>query len=246
MLLFRRKHRGVELTVEGEELFKTLAVSFFKVSQCLQSIQEKYDGNRVTVGSTSAVASLWLSPTVVRFWRAHPDVDVNQSIQEAEFLFSAPEIDLYIRYGKDPDPAAIQTALFRDQLAPVGDRRLAERLADCSLESLAQERLIHLETDCNNWPTWHDWFRKLGYEGRIAPGIRVNNYSVVRRRMGGIPGWLRLITPLSTSQLFPISHHVMPHRARHLSRPDSEPSGVLKLKTGSSPKLETPKFAHLS
>ncbi len=238
VLLFRRKHRGVELTVEGEELFKTLAVSFFKVSQCLQSIQEKYDGNRVTVGSTSAVASLWLSPTVVRFWRAHPDVDVNQSIQEAEFLFSAPEIDLYIRYGKDPDPAAIQTALFRDQLAPVGDRRLAERLADCSLESLAQERLIHLETDGNNWPTWHDWFRKLGYEGRIAPGIRVNNYSValqVAQDGAGIAlGWLRLITPLlSTSQLFPISHHVMPAPQRfHLvGRPDSELSeAALKLK----------------
>ena len=55
VLLFRRKHRGVELTVEGEELFKTLALSFFKVSQCLKSIQEKYGGNRVTVGSTSAV-----------------------------------------------------------------------------------------------------------------------------------------------------------------------------------------------
>jgi len=165
-------------------------------------------------------------------------VDVNQSIQEAEFLFSAPEIDLYIRYGKDPDPAAIQTALFRDQLAPVGDRRLAERLADCSLESLAQERLIHLETDGNNWPTWHDWFRKLGYEGRIAPGIRVNNYSValqVAQDGAGIAlGWLRLITPLlSTSQLFPISHHVMPAPQRfHLvGRPDSELSeAALKLK----------------
>lgn len=238
VLLFRRRHRGVELTVEGEELFKTLAVSFFKVSQCLRSIQEKYDGNRVTVGSTSAVASLWLSPSVVRFWRAHPDVDVNQSIQEAAFLFGSPEIDLYIRYGKDPDPSAAQTALFRDELVPVGDRRLAEKLADCPLERLAQARLIHLETDGNHWPTWYDWFRKLGYDGRITPGIRVNNYSValqVAQDGAGVAlGWKRLIQPLTaTQQLFAIGRHAMaaPHRFHLVGRPDAELSeAALKLK----------------
>lgn len=236
VLLFRRKHRGVELTVEGEELFKTLAFSFFKVSQCLKSIQEKYAGNRVTVGSTSAVASLWLSPTVIRFWRAHPDVDVNQSIQEAGF-HNAPDVDLYIRYGKDPDPATAQTPLFRDLLVPAGDRRIAERLAGSPLEVLAQERLIHLEAD-DSWPTWHDWFRKLGYGGRIAPGIRVNNYSValqVAQDGAGVAlGWQRLIRPLiETRQLYPIAPFAMPAPQRfHLvGRPDNELSeAALKLK----------------
>lgn len=237
VVLFRRKHRGVELTAEGQELFKMLAESFFKISQCLKNIQEKYEGNRVTVGSTSAVASLWLSPSVIRFWRAHPEVDVNQSIQEADFQI-APEIDLYIRYGKDPDPTAFQTPLFRDLLLPVADYKLAERLRGAPLDLLAQERLIHLDAGNNSWPTWADWFRKLGYDGRIAPGIRVNNYSVamqVAQDGAGIAlGWKRLSRPLITSgQLHPIAPYVMPAPQRfHLvSKPDDELSeAALKLK----------------
>lgn len=226
--LFRRKHRGVELTEEGESLYETLASSFAKISQSLKSIQERHSGNKVTIGSTSAVASHWLSHSVVRFWRTHPNVDVNQSIQDEESL-NSPEIDLYIRYGKDPDPGMAQTELFRDHLVPVASRDVADRLTGCDLDVLARERLIHLDSGNKNWTTWQDWFLQLGYDGPIAPGIRLNNYSValqVAQDGAGIAlGWQRLIRPLlETKQLYPIGPHVIaaPHRFRVVGRPDEE------------------------
>ncbi len=233
--LFRRKHRGVELTEDGESLFEALASSFAKVSQCLKSIQHKSSDGRVTVGSTSAVATLWLSPTVIRFWRAHPDVDIDQRIQDEQFL-GAPEIDLYIRYGRDPDPRMQQTELFRDRLGPVGDRHLAERLTGCDLDALARERLIHLDSDNNTWTTWQDWFRELGYDGPIAKGIRVNNYSVALQAAqdgaGLALGWQHLLRPiLQTGQLVPIGEFTVtaPNRFHLVGYPDDELSAAALL-----------------
>lgn len=226
--LFRRKHRGVELTEEGESLYEALASSFAKVSQCLKSLRERNSGNRVTVGSTSAVATLWLSPALVRFWRSHPDVDVNQSIQDEQSL-NTPEIDLYIRYGRGMDTQLTQTELFRDRLGPVSSPELAWKLQACEIAELAQQRLIHLETGNRNWTTWHDWFHLMGYEGPISSGIRVNNYAVALQAAqdgaGLALGWLHLIRPLlNTGHLVAAGRHTLPapNRFYLVGRPDEQ------------------------
>src|SRR5215813_9072461 len=47
--LFRRGHRNVELTQDGEALFEALASSFAKVSHCLQAIRARRSGDVVTI-----------------------------------------------------------------------------------------------------------------------------------------------------------------------------------------------------
>ncbi|MFW8634842.1 LysR substrate-binding domain-containing protein [Cribrihabitans pelagius] len=226
--LFRRRHRGVELTEEGEALFETLASAFSRISRSLRSIRGRSIGDTVTIGSTSAVASLWLSPAVVRFWRKHPDVNVNQIVQDRPFR-AAPEVDFYIRYGRDPDPRLEQTELYRDHLVPVGNAEAAARLVQCSLQELAGERLLHLESEDKSWTTWADWFRQLGYTGPLAPGVRVNNYSVAlqaaQEGVGLALGWQRLLRPLLQSgQLTPIGPHLLPapHGFHLAGRPDED------------------------
>src|SRR5699024_8208501 len=80
--LFRRGHRSVELTDEGEALFEVLSMAFSKISGRLRAIRARRAGAAVTVGSTSAVAALWLSPSLIRFWRAFPDMNVTQLVQD--------------------------------------------------------------------------------------------------------------------------------------------------------------------
>jgi DNA-binding transcriptional LysR family regulator len=119
--------------------------------------------------------------------------------------------------------------VFRDHLVPGASREHADRLTGCDLDILAGERLIHLDSDNKSWTTWQDWFLRQGYDGPIASGIRLNNYSValqVAQDGGGIAlGWQRLIRPIILTQhLFPISPHVIaaPHRFYLVGRPDSE------------------------
>lgn len=216
--LFKRGHRAVELTEEAEALYETVASAFAKISQRLQSVRDRHAGDVVTVGSTSAVASLWLSQSVVRFWQRYPHVTVNQIVVDRSFR-SVPELDLYIRYGREVGGRFEQTELYRDILVPVGNIELANKLTGRPLEDLANQRLIHLESEDRTWTSWRDWFQQLGYDGPISSGIRVNNYAIalqVAQDGAGIAlGWQRLIQPrLRTRELVPIGPNILsaPHR----------------------------------
>jgi LysR family transcriptional regulator, glycine cleavage system transcriptional activator len=235
--LFQRHHRGVALTADGLALFDTLSTSFLKVSQSLNSIRDRNATNEVTIGSTTAVAAQWLSPTLTRFWRQYPDQEVFQVAQDRVF-HARPEIDLFIRYGRDSNSAMEQTPLYRDQLVPVACPKMAKELENSPLPDLARQRLIHLEAEDANWTSWHEWFGELGYLGSITSGQRVNRYSVALQAAqdgaGLVLGWQRLIAPLiDAGKLAPIRPHVLPapHQFYLVGHPDADASdGVRALK----------------
>ncbi|MCV6585615.1 MAG: LysR substrate-binding domain-containing protein, partial [Marinibacterium sp.] len=150
--------------------------------------------------------------------RHTPGQDVNQVAQDALFGDRA-DVDLYIRYGPEHRAGVTQTPLYRDRLVPVASPDLAQGLVGSDLATLAQQRLIFLESQDRSWTTWADWFRALGYDGPIRDGVRVNRYSVALQMAqdgaGLALGWQRLIRPmLETGQLVPVGdHHLMaPHQ----------------------------------
>lgn len=200
--LFMRQHRGVSLTNEGQALFDTLATSFGRIAKRLEDIRGSGTREKITVGSTSAVAALWLSPAIIRFWRAFPDISVDQLTQDTAFSARS-DLDFAIRYGRDPNSKLTQTLLYRDTLVPVGTPSMANELQGATLADLAQRWLIHLESDGRDWTTWPDWFREMGHQGDISKGNRVTNYSVALQQAskgaGLALGWRRLVQPLIAS-----------------------------------------------
>ncbi|GAA6159559.1 LysR substrate-binding domain-containing protein [Ruegeria sp. HU-ET01832] len=226
--LFQRKHRGVELTEDGKALFEALSSSFSNISKTLATIRGRVSVGKVTVGSTTAVAALWLSPAVIRFWREMPEVNVDQIAQDRPFR-DRPDIDFFVRYGRDSDPSLSHTPLFRDHLTPVASPELARQLTGADLEQLAAQRLIHLESDDRSWTTWPEWFQQLGYPGKIPIVSRVNSYSVAlqlaRKGAGLVLGWQRLIQPmLQSGKLVTLGpHHLTaPNQFYLVGRPDDE------------------------
>jgi len=226
--LFHRQHRAVALTEDGEALARTLAAAFSATAKQLSRIRERRSGDFVTIGSTSAVAALWLSPWLIRFWREYADMNMNQIVQD-RLLRHASEVDLFIRYGREQDPGFDQVELYRDELVPVASPALAAQLAGCELPTLARQRLIHLDSEDRTWTSWQDWFRQLGFEGPITRGLRVNNYSValqVAQDGASIAlGWRRLIRPLiEEGHLAPLDrfHLDAPLAFYLVSRPDAE------------------------
>lgn len=226
--LFQRKHRSVDLTDDGKALYEALSTSFARISKTLSTIRDRSLGGKVTVGSTTAVAALWLSPSVIRFWRDAPEISVDQISQDRPFR-DRPDLDFFIRYGRDSDPSLDHTPLYRDNLIPVGSPELAERLNRTGLRDIAAQRLIHLDSEDNSWTTWPDWFRELGYEERLTSEARVNSYSVAlqlaRKGAGLVLGWQRLIQPmLQSGKLVPIGSHYLtaPNQFYLVGRPDDE------------------------
>ncbi|WP_171212010.1 LysR substrate-binding domain-containing protein [Ruegeria sp. HKCCA5426] len=226
--LFQRKHRGVDLTEDGKALYEALSSSFTRISKTLGAIRNRASVEKVTVGSTTAVAALWLSPAVIRFWRDMPEVNVDQLSQDRAFR-DRPDVDFFIRYGRDSDPSLTNTPLFRDHLVPVASPEVADRLIGARLDQLAAERLIHLESEDRSWTTWPEWFQQLGYSGTIPIESRVNSYSVAlqlaRKGAGLALGWQRLIQPmLQSGKLVTIGPHQLtaPNQFYLVGRPDED------------------------
>lgn len=212
--LFHRQHRGVSLTADGRALFETLAASFGRISKRLDQIRQRGASDKLTVGSTTALAALWLSPAIIRFWKDFPDLSIDQLTQDTPFL-PRTDLDFVIRYGRDRNTKLPHTPLYRDELVPVGTAEIAQSFSDISISDLAQQRLIHLDSYGRDWTTWSDWFREFGYHGDIRSGSRVTNYSVAlqmaSKGAGLALGWRRLVQPLlDAGDLVVIGTHTLP------------------------------------
>jgi LysR family transcriptional regulator, glycine cleavage system transcriptional activator len=232
--LFVRRHRGVELTEEGSRLFSTLAESFVRISHRLREIRQRNRGTRVTIGATSAVASLWTARLLAGFWREHPDVTVDQLVSDDSFG-TAPELDMFIRYGRDANTSWDHHALYRDVLVPLANPELAAELHDPSLETLAAQRLIYLDASDQSWTRWSDWFGALKCTAPQTQGLRVNNYMIglyaAVDGLGVALGWRRLVDPLiRRGELVVVGRHSVPapHRFYLVTRPDGELSDAAR------------------
>ena len=197
--LFDRVHRGVALTDAGEMLAGRVRAAFLDLSDVLQTLRDQQNTAGVTVGATTAMSSLWLTPLVLRYWRSHPQMQVNQIVSDTlEFGHKAPE--LVISYGPYDYPGYSGVPLFRDQLVPVGAGTLAGTNAPATLEELAMLPLIHLDAPDKRWTSWASWFAELGCTTRLKPGIKVNNYMIALQaaqdEAGLVLGWKHLVSPL--------------------------------------------------
>ena len=228
VVLFLRQHRGVELTPEGQALFETLSSSFREISRQLARVRKDNSADTVTVGSTTAVAALWLSPTIIDFWREHPDINVHQVTQDRP-IENTSDFDYFICYGRAKNTSLLHTPLYRDELVPVAAPDVARDLQGASLEQLAKQRLIQQEAVSTSWTKWAEWFAQLEYNGEITYGARVTSYSValqIARKGAGIAlGWRRLVQPMIDSgKLAVVGSFVVPapHQFYLAGRPDED------------------------
>lgn len=230
--LFDRQHRGVQLSTHGTTLFASVESAFDDIAATVRQILASDNESQVTVGATSAVSSLWLSPAILRFWRENNNTSVNQLVSDTRFAgIDTPE--LYIRYGRDPRPGLEQHVLYRDTLVPVCAPQLARQLDSPDLSELAAQRLIHMETDDANWTNWQNWFQSLGHKGPLNTGSRVNNYTIALAAAedgaGVVLGWKRLVSPLlQRGTLVVLGQHSLdaPKRFHLITRPEAQLSSA--------------------
>ncbi len=194
--LFRRIHRGIELTPEGEELYAVLAHAFNRTATVLDRLRSGDASSAVTIGATTAVAALWLMPRITAFWREYPDVRINHRISEMPFDLKRADVELAIRYGRGNWPGEEAAILFGDEIIPVASPEFAARHAGIGAAGLPDLPLIQMEAINRNWTTWSEWFRDMGIPAGRLNGPRFNNYSIsLQAAADGIGvglGWRRL------------------------------------------------------
>lgn len=193
--LFTRRTRGVELTEKGALLFVALQRGFDWISGAVMQMSGRDETVDLTICSTMAVSSLWLTPKISAFWRNHPQIRIAQMVSETPVRGRHWDINVF--YGEPEDDFCDYRELFRDRILAVGSSEFASRQGIGSLHDLHDAPLIDSNAENAHWTDWADWFSALG---QPAPGGRllsVNNYMIAVQTamdgMGAVLGWEGLL-----------------------------------------------------
>ncbi len=198
--LFQRVHRGVVLTADGTKLYNILAQGFSQISQTYQDIRNRERRASVTIGATTAFASLWLMPRLGGFARTHPEITLNHVISDRAHELRTSEVDIRVRYGKGvwPDERALK--LFDDRIYPVCGPDFAEAHPTNDLDGITKLPLLVMDGVDPEWTDWTEWFQRLGQTPQNLDTRRFNNYFIALQaaqdNLGVVLGWNSLVKPL--------------------------------------------------
>ncbi|MCG7522044.1 LysR substrate-binding domain-containing protein [Ruegeria sp. Ofav3-42] len=197
--LFQRLHRRVELTEKGAYLLVAIQGGFDQVSQAMDQLKSRQSRSAVTIHSTTAVSSLWLTPRLAEFWKSNPDVSVSQVVSDTDR--NEGTCDLSIHYGDMSSESAECMRLFNDRISALASPEFARKHPVSAVSDLASVPLIQLRRAENHWTTWEQWAEALGYCGPLQMSHFVNNYVIAlqaaRDGMGAVLGWEGLTANLT-------------------------------------------------
>nr|WP_298102478.1 LysR family transcriptional regulator [uncultured Shinella sp.] len=205
--LFVRRSRGVELTEKGAFLFLSIRRGFEAMSETVAQIRDRRDTVDVTIRTTTAVSSFWLTPKITAFWKIHPAVSVSQITSDIPGV-SGP-CDLSIHYGDPEENGVEHRILFQDRIVALGTPEFAAQHRIAGIDDLLKVPLIHMSNEENGWTTWADWFGWLGHAAPKGRGFYVNNYMIALQAaqddVGAVLGWDGLArTVMETGRLVPL------------------------------------------
>jgi len=155
-LLFERSGKGVQLTADGERLYRDAHRALLDISQSLAALQAQPDAHTLVLSTTPAFAASWLIPRLGDFYQAQPQISVRvETSNELVDLLRDSSIDLAIRTTSRPDPALLTQRLMSERFAVY----VAPGLADPAGQGRVQ--LISLRWQMPggyavDWPTWCD------------------------------------------------------------------------------------------
>jgi LysR family glycine cleavage system transcriptional activator len=201
--LFIRRHRGVELTPEGLDLYQVLSSSFQQIGKLCQAMKNRAQGSNVTIGATTAFASLWLMPRLGAFWQRHRDINLNHAISDNPVDSAFINADLRIRYGDGSWRGESAVKLFDDSIYPVCGREFAQLHSLNKPEQLLELPLLRLDNVDPAWTGWNAWLAEWGSDLADARFQRFNNYVVAlqaaEENQGVALGWHSQVAPLIAS-----------------------------------------------
>lgn len=198
--LFRRLHRGVELTAEGLDLFQVLSTSFQQIGRQCEHLRARARETDVTIAATTAFASLWLMPRLGGFWQRYRNINLNHAISDNPADPGYAGADLRIRYGNGGWRGERAVKLFDDRIYPVCGLEFAAQFRPSGPHDLLGLPLLRLDSVDPAWIGWNAWMRKWGGSMSAASFRRFSNYVVAlqaaEENQGIALGWHALVEPL--------------------------------------------------
>lgn len=214
--LFKRLHRGVQLTSAGQLLFEVVKSGIDSISHTLDYIQsDTSKDNIVTLSLSTATVTYGILPKIGDFKRKHPDIILHFNTHDTDELLGKEEADLIIPLGYFEKPKDFHSWYLTEEVifpvcAPnylanyaqnIKSKTEFSKASTISIEDIASLALIHLEERYKSRMTWQDWFENFDFKNsQVSSGTRFNDYSVVIQTalegQGVVLGWEHIVQPL--------------------------------------------------
>lgn len=204
--LFRRLHRAIEMTPEGQRLFESVTRGLEDLSACLIALGAASKAPQITVCASVAFAWFWLMPRLERFGTLQPDIDLRVLATDQPVLpgAGAGEVDVAILFGPGQWEGLEAQLLFGEKVYPVcSPTYLRDHPALLRPEDLLDQTLLHLEYGKPSFGgvDWRSWLLRQGVNGQpVRRGLRFNSYPMVLQAaeasQGVALGWSYVTDPL--------------------------------------------------
>jgi DNA-binding transcriptional LysR family regulator len=175
--LFYRDHRKTRLTQDGRVLETVVRPALNDIASVMQQVRTSASDKRLTVTTTTAMATYWLMPRMADFNALHPEVELNLVVSDRYLDLEAEQIDVAIRYTEEVPERGEVTPLFRERIYPVYSPKYRPRTGMAVPEDLLQENLLSLSGRYKRGARWPSWFSQVGLAtpGR-SMGVAINTY----------------------------------------------------------------------
>lgn len=169
--LFHRTGNALELTDTARSYWNDVATALNILEAASSRIEMERDDASLVINLFPSLASTWLLPRLKGFKAAHRDVDIRIVSSLEPVQFTGSDIDLSVRYSKNPPADAMSAFLFEEEIVPVCSPSFLEQNEPFhDPRSIAGSTLIY----CINHPTeWTDWFRAAGID-HVGPSKRLD------------------------------------------------------------------------
>jgi len=170
--LFRRFHRGIELTREGEILYKGIASAFQDISNAARQVSRRGRRDVLSIQSYTTFSQRWLIPRLANFHEAHENIEIRLSSSTIPVDFETQNLDAAICSGRGDWPHLHSEKLVDIELVPICSPALAESANLETPADLSRVGLLHSMARPNDWASW---FSQVKCKGNATQGIRFEN-----------------------------------------------------------------------
>jgi LysR family glycine cleavage system transcriptional activator len=154
--LFRRLHRGLELTAGGQKLSASLTDAFGQIGYAVADLKRPQDV--VSVKAMPTFAIRWLLPRLAEFRRLHPGIKLEVSTAWHGVELDKEDFDCGItgcEHTQAKRPHYIWVELLREGVLPVCTPAYARKMgAPHTAAEFARHTLLHPTPDRADWRLW--------------------------------------------------------------------------------------------
>ncbi|MBI3369687.1 MAG: transcriptional regulator GcvA [Burkholderiales bacterium] len=171
--LFRRLHRALRLTDDGQALHRVVAAALAQLHAAGEALRRRTRKKTVVVTTTPGFAGLWLIPRLAEFTARHPDVEVHILSNLSLVQLDRDGVDVAVRYRAQAGNDDGGIPLFDESVIPVCSPALMRDAARPlkTPPDLARHTLLvgegHADSHMTDWPLW---LRAMGVEGLQPAG----------------------------------------------------------------------------